>query len=128
MIGVMDQAAGVAMPGGPGDRLVQRDQRQCPGLLADGDRPVDDPSGVRMRRRRNATYAVSATCSRPGASALKRRRARSSRPPLLLAGRVAAGIRPRRTPRTPRERIAAGTWSRPIPLQPRRLSWACIFR
>ena len=46
----------------------------------------------------------------------------SGLPPVLLAGRVVIGFRPRRTPWILRGRMTCGTWSRPIPRHPRRIS------
>ena len=137
VIRVVDRAAGVAVPGRPRDRPVQGDQGKRAGVLAGGYRPAHDPPGARVGgatpRTRNSrtpgvTMVMSATCGRPGASAVNRRRTRSMRPPRLPAGRVVVGIRPRRTPWTPRERITLSTWSRPMPLQPWRLSCMSVFR
>lgn len=53
MITVVDQACGPPVPGCPADGLVQRDQGQRPGVLARGDGPSHDPSGVRVGDERH---------------------------------------------------------------------------
>ena len=53
MITVVDQACGPPVPGRPADGPVQRDQGQRPGVLARGDGPSHDPSGVRVGDERH---------------------------------------------------------------------------
>ena len=53
MITVVDQPCSLAVSCGPADGLVQRDQGQCSGVLARGDGPSHDPSGVRVGDERH---------------------------------------------------------------------------
>ena len=69
--------------------------------------PAHDATRVRVGHERfrqandldaSRTYMMSAAVRRPGARTPHRRSTRSGLPPMLMAGRVVTGIRPRRTP------------------------------